>query len=58
MIRVRLFLCADSVVIDGLKNTLSVFHVMEQAQAPAFPTVIPRVTAIATLTRELSDPDA
>lgn len=57
MIRTRLFLCAESAVVDSIRNTLSAFHIMEQALAPSFPVVIPRVTVITSLTREPSDPD-
>lgn len=57
MIQVKLFFCADSAVIDGTKNTISAFHILEQAVALSFPTVVPRVAVIGSFTRELSDPD-
>jgi len=57
MIRVKLFFCADSAVIDGTRNTISAFHILEQALAASFPTVIPRISIIGSFSREVTDPD-
>lgn len=56
MIRTTLFFCSDSAAIDARFNTLSVFHIMEQLNAPAFPMAIPRLTVVALLSKEEADP--
>ena len=56
MIKVRLFLCADSAAIDARTGSLSAFHIMEQLSTPSFPVAIPRVAVVAVVTREDSDP--
>ena len=56
MIQVKLFLCADSAAIDMRTNALSAFQIIDQLHAPSFPVAIPRISMIASLTREATDP--
>jgi hypothetical protein len=56
VIQAKVFLCADSAAIDARTNALSAFHIMEQLNAPSFPVAIPRVSMIAVLTRQDTDP--
>jgi hypothetical protein len=54
--RAKLFLCADSGVIDARLTTLSAFHILDEVAAAGFPFVIPRVAIVSTLTREDHEP--
>jgi hypothetical protein len=56
MIDAKLFLCADSAAIDVRMNAMSAFHILEQLNVPSFPVAIPRISVLASLTRENSDP--
>lgn len=55
MIRATLFTCAGSGSVDARFNTLSVFHIMEQINAPQFPVPI-AVSIVGMFTREQGDP--
>jgi hypothetical protein len=57
VIEAKLFLCSDSVALDGRHNSISAFHILEQLMAPAFPVAVPRISVIALLTREAEDPN-
>jgi hypothetical protein len=56
MIQSRLFFCCDSAALDSRTNTISAFHIAEGSGAGAFPVAWPRITAIALLSREETDP--
>jgi hypothetical protein len=52
------FLCAESAAIDRVRNSLSVFHILESIQAQSFPAIVPRVTVLGSLAREPNDPES
>lgn len=54
---VELFVCADSAAVDARTQTISLFHIIEELNSPAFPVVIPRLTIGAVLTRVESEPE-
>ncbi len=56
MIEAKVFLCADSAVIDARSNSVSLFQIIEQVNAASFPTILPRVTVFSLLLREATDP--
>lgn len=49
------FLVADSVSVDQLTNTVSIFHVIEQIRSPEFPVQIPRFVCISSLNIDKGD---
>jgi hypothetical protein len=55
VIQVRLFFCSDSSAIDGRRNTISAFHIVENLWTPIFPIAIPSLSVIALLTRDQTD---
>jgi hypothetical protein len=44
-------ICAESVVVDQRRNTVSVFHIYEEWNTPVVPFVIPRFTVLAVFIR-------
>ena len=50
-----LFVCSESAAIDAT-SALSVFHIMEEVNAVAFPVVVPRFSAIVLLSRREDEP--
>jgi hypothetical protein len=55
MIEAKLFLCADSAVVDMRSNSVSLFQIIEQLSAASFPVAVPRVVAFAFLLRDATD---
>lgn len=51
--QVKLFICSSSSALDARTNSISIFHVLEEVHAPAYPIVIPGMSVIALL--ELDD---
>ena len=49
--------CADSISVDKTTNTLSIFNILEEASAPVFPALVPRVAIIALFSRKISEPN-
>ena len=49
------FVVAESVSVDQTRNTMSVFHILEEIQAPVFPIVIPMLAAVAHWNAEDGD---
>ena len=56
MLRVKYFLCAESAAVDLRKSTLSAFHILENAYAPIFPFLIPRICVLAAFERTPEEP--
>src|SRR6266496_2011211 len=52
----RLVICAESVAIDQRRNSLSLFHVIEEFNAPTFPLVVPHMSVVILLSREGNEP--
>jgi len=55
MPKLEYFVVAESVSVDQTRNTMSVFHILEQIQAPGFPIVIPMLAAVAHWNAEDDD---
>jgi hypothetical protein len=49
--RVLLFTCSDSVVVDQRRNSVSIFNLLEELNAATFPFVIPMATVFVYLER-------
>lgn len=53
----KLFTCSESAALDARTNTLSLFHLTEELNSPAFPVVVPRLTIVALLVRRENEPE-
>lgn len=53
--KTKFFLCADSTTIDSRTNTISAFHIYEEAQAASYPLVLPRLAILVSIEREPSE---
>jgi hypothetical protein len=56
--RAKLFLCAQASAIDARTNSISVFHILEEVHAPAYPVVLPTMSIIALLELDEGEPIA
>lgn len=56
VMRAKLFLCAQSSSLDARTNAISVFHVLEELHAPAYPVALPAMSIIAFLELEEGEP--
>lgn len=56
MISCALAVCAETVVIDRLSNSISVINILEAISVESFPIVLPRVFCLFELTRDNEDP--
>ena len=54
--RATLFLCSQSSAVDVRRNTISVFHILEELAAPAFPIVIQALSIVAMLELDENEP--
>jgi len=54
---VRFLVCADSVALDQRRNTLSLFHVIEEWAIPAFPWVVVHFAIVALFERMANEPN-
>ena len=57
MIRQRLLLCAEGVVLDHLTNNLSIFNILEQFNFQTLPVAFPKMVIISVVDRDKDDPD-
>jgi hypothetical protein len=57
MPKLEYFVVAESVSVDQTRNTMSVFHILEEIQAPGFPIVIPMLAAVVHWNAEAGDVD-
>lgn len=53
----KFLVCADSVAVDQRRNTLSIFHILEDFASPSFPFVVPRIAVVAHVVKEPEEPD-
>lgn len=49
------FIVADSLVLDQFTQRVSIFHIVDEIIAPAFPVVLPSLATVACLEGEPSD---
>src|SRR5882762_425889 len=56
MLTVKYFLCSDSAAIDSRRNTLSIFHIVENMYVPIFPFLMQRISVLASLERTPDEP--
>ena len=54
---IRFVICAQSVALDQRHNTLSIFHVIEEWNIPAFPFAMPYMTIVSLLERLPEEPN-
>ncbi len=54
--QVKLFICSSSSALDARTNSISVFHILEEIHAPAYPIVIPGMSVIALLDLDDGEP--
>ena len=52
MIRSKLMLCAESIVVDARTNNVSVFNIMDELSAESFPIFLQRFTVLTVLERD------
>ncbi len=57
MIRGRLLLCAEGVVIDQRSNNASAFEILEQLNPVSLPIVFPKLVVLSVFERDEGDPD-
>jgi hypothetical protein len=58
MIKLEYFLVAESYAVDENRNTISIFHVLEEFGAHAAPIIVPKLSAISSwLVSEDHDPE-
>lgn len=57
MIRAKLLLCAEGIVIDQRSNNVSAFEILEQLNPPSLPIVHPKMVVLSVLERDEGDPD-
>jgi len=55
--KVIFLLCAESATVDTARNTLSVFHIIEEFNSPSFPFVVPALYICALLEKPLDEPE-
>jgi hypothetical protein len=55
--KILFLLCAESAAIDNARNTLSLFHIIEEFNSPSFPFVIPSLFICALLEKPLDEPE-
>jgi len=54
--QVRLIACAESSATDQHRNTVSLFHILEELNSPAFPTIVPQCVLVTLFVREPAEP--
>jgi hypothetical protein len=55
--KAKLFLCADSAVVDARHTSVSAFQILDEVASAGFPFVIPRIAVVSTIVREPADPE-
>jgi hypothetical protein len=55
-VRILLFACAESAVIDQATNRVSVFNFLEEISSPIFPAAYPQLTIIIMSVRDDTEP--
>lgn len=54
---VTLFICANGLSVDQRSNTLSIFNILEEINAPSFPMVVPYMVLVGMLSRGPDEPN-
>jgi hypothetical protein len=54
--RVKLFTCALSSSLDARSNSISIFHLLEEIAAPAYPIVVQRISIVGLLFLDDNEP--
>lgn len=54
---VRLFICSESFALDAARNSLSLFHILEEINSPVFPVALPQMSVVAMFVREEEEPN-
>jgi len=57
MIRAKLLLCAEGVVVDQRSNNASAFNILEQLNFDSLPVAFPKMVILSLLERDEGDPD-
>jgi hypothetical protein len=57
MIRPRLLVCAEGIVIDKRSNNVSAFEILEQLNPNSLPTVLPKLVVLSAFEKDEEDPD-
>jgi hypothetical protein len=55
--KARFFLCAESISIDQRRNSLSLFHIVEDLNMAGFPAVIPYIAVVGMFDRAADEPN-
>ena len=58
MIRPKLILCADYVLLDSQTNSVTAFSIIEDITPEGFPVFLPRFSILSVLERDPEDPDS
>ncbi len=56
MIRSKLLLCAENVILDSHTNSLSVINIFEDITPDGLPLMLPKFSILLILEREMEDP--
>ena len=57
MIRPKLLLCAEGVVVDQRSNNASAFNILEQLNFQSLPVAFPKMVILSLMERDEGDPD-
>jgi len=57
MTRLKLFLCAEGVIVDQRSNNVSVFTILEEVTPEELPIVLAQFVVLAILERDEGDPE-
>ena len=53
---VKFFLCGQSCSLDVRRNSISIFHILEEVHAPAYPVVLPGLSIVALIALDEGEP--
>lgn len=53
----RFVICAQSLALDQRNNAMSLFHIIEELNIPAFPFALPYMAVVALFQRTLDEPN-
>jgi hypothetical protein len=57
MIRHKIILCAQGVVVDKKSNNISIFNIIDEISPRSFPAIVARLTILSVLERDADDPN-
>lgn len=58
MLKPKLILCAEGVVVDSNTNTISLFSIIEEIVTTELPSILAKLSVISVMEREANDPEA